>query len=84
MVGPHIAEVRNSRFFGHPYEVRNLRYELRRLWFGTSVEDKQKRLRAFLACLRCDDCPLLLHQAHVPQHMLILACVLRSVNHCNW
>ncbi len=52
---------------------------LQRLWFGSSVEDKQKRLRAFLTAMRCDDCPLLLTQASVPQHMLILACVLRYI-----
>ena len=45
--------------------------------FRTTVEDKQKRLRAFLSCLKCDDCPPLLTHSNVPQHMLLLACVLR-------
>jgi hypothetical protein len=52
---------------------------LQRLWFGSTIEDKQKRLRAFLTCMKCDDCPLLLTQNSVPQHMLIIACVLRYI-----
>ena len=42
----------------------------------SSVEDKQKRLRAFLTCMRCEDCPL---QDNVPQNMVLLACVLRYI-----
>ena len=50
-----------------------------RLWFGSTVEDKQKRLHAFLSCMRCDDNKSLLVQANVPQPMLMLACILRYV-----
>ena len=50
---------------------------VQRLWFGSTVEDKQKRLHAFLSCMRCDDNKSLIVQANVPQPMLILACVLR-------
>ena len=50
---------------------------VQRLWFGTSQQDKQKRLRAFFAVMKCDDCPPMLSQANIPQHLLLLACVLR-------
>ena len=50
---------------------------VQRLWFGSTPEDKQKRLHAFLSCMRCDDNKSLLVQANVPQPMLMLACVLR-------
>ncbi len=52
---------------------------VQRLWFGSSLEDKQKRLRAFLSCMRCDGCPPLLTATSVPQHMILLACVLRYI-----
>ncbi len=45
----------------------------------STLEDKQKRLRAFLSCMRCDNCPPLLSSSSVPQHMILLACVLRYV-----
>jgi len=52
---------------------------LQKLWFGSGHEDKQKRLRAFLSCLRSDNCQPLLTQASVPQHCILLACVLRYI-----
>ena len=52
---------------------------VQRLWFGSTAEDKQKRLHAFLSCMKCDDNKSLLNQANVPQPMLMLACVLRYV-----
>lgn len=52
---------------------------IQRLWFGSTVDDKRRRLRAFLTCLNSDSA-LMLHTSYVPQHMLILACVLRLVS----
>uniref|UniRef100_A0AAZ3SA59 Family with sequence similarity 120C n=1 Tax=Oncorhynchus tshawytscha TaxID=74940 RepID=A0AAZ3SA59_ONCTS len=49
---------------------------LRRLWLGRASEDRSRRTRAFLACLR-SDCPALLNAAQVPQHLLLMCCVLR-------
>lgn len=49
---------------------------IQRLWFGSTVDDKRRRLRAFLTCLNSDS-SLMLNPSYVPQHMLILACVLR-------
>ncbi|XP_072305003.1 constitutive coactivator of PPAR-gamma-like protein 2 [Eucyclogobius newberryi] len=49
---------------------------LRRLWLGRASEDRSRRTRAFLACLR-SDCPTLLNPAQVPQHLLLMCCVLR-------
>ncbi|XP_071522180.1 constitutive coactivator of PPAR-gamma-like protein 1 homolog isoform X3 [Panulirus ornatus] len=51
---------------------------VQRLWFGSVVDDKKRRLRAFLSCMRSDS-PLMLHTSHVPQHLLIMATVLRYV-----
>ena len=48
---------------------------VQRLWFGTSGEDKKKRLEAFLACMHCEQ---LQHQKLVP-HLIIMATVLRYV-----
>ena len=51
-------------------------------WFvisSTANEDKDKRLRAFLSCMRCEDVQSLLVPANVPQHAIILACVLRYI-----
>lgn len=42
-------------------------------------DDKQKRLRAFFSCLRSDDSPPLVQQGNVPQHLLLMACVLRYI-----
>ncbi|KAH1188016.1 hypothetical protein KIL84_012404 [Mauremys mutica] len=49
---------------------------LRKLWLGKAVEDKNRRMRAFLACLRADT-PGMLNPASVPTHLLLLCCVLR-------
>lgn len=51
---------------------------LQRLWFGPSVEDKCRRMRAFLSCLN-SDIPVILNTSYVPQHMLLLTCVLRYI-----
>ena len=50
---------------------------VKRLWLGQLVEDKNRRLRAFLSCMGGDYSPLLLNTSYVPQHLLILCCVLR-------
>lgn len=55
---------------------------LRRLWLGRASEDRSRRTRAFLACLR-SDCPALLNPAQVPQHLLLMCCVLRYVLECS-
>uniref|UniRef100_A0A8C8SX79 Family with sequence similarity 120C n=1 Tax=Pelusios castaneus TaxID=367368 RepID=A0A8C8SX79_9SAUR len=49
---------------------------LRKLWLGKAVEDKNRRMRAFLACMRADT-PGLLNPANVPTHLLLMCCVLR-------
>ena len=51
---------------------------IQRLWFGSAVEDKQKRLRAFLTVMSSDT-PLILSTHHVPQHLLMMASVLRYI-----
>lgn len=51
---------------------------LQRLWFGPSVDDKRRRMRALLSCLNSDT-PLILNMSYVPQHMLVMACVLRYI-----
>ena len=50
---------------------------VQRLWFGSGLEDKQRRLRAFLCVMGADN-PLMLQTSHVPQHLLLMATVLRS------
>ncbi|TFJ98292.1 Constitutive coactivator of PPAR-gamma-like protein 2 [Platysternon megacephalum] len=49
---------------------------LRKLWLGKAAEDKNRRMRAFLACLRADT-PGMLNPANVPTHLLLMCCVLR-------
>ena len=49
---------------------------IHRLWLGDAVEDKNRRLRALLTSLGCD-VPMLLNTSHVPQHLLVMCCVLR-------
>ncbi|XP_030064365.1 constitutive coactivator of PPAR-gamma-like protein 1 [Microcaecilia unicolor] len=49
---------------------------LKRLWLGKAVEDKNRRMRAFLACMRSDT-PAMLNPANVPNHLMVLCCVLR-------
>ncbi|KAK0085742.1 hypothetical protein PV325_004479 [Microctonus aethiopoides] len=51
---------------------------IQRLWFGTSIEDKRRRLRGFLTCMKSDT-SLILNVAYVPQHLLVMACVLRYI-----
>jgi hypothetical protein len=51
---------------------------LQRLWFGPSLDDKRRRMRALLSCLNSDT-PLILNVSYVPQHMLVMACVLRYI-----
>ncbi|XP_071442772.1 constitutive coactivator of PPAR-gamma-like protein 1 homolog [Hetaerina americana] len=51
---------------------------IQRLWFGSAIDDKRRRLRAFLTCMRSDT-PLMLNPAYVPQHLLVIACVLRYI-----
>ena len=80
--------VRSSNFMNMA-AVKELKYEevaaetlewkcpsLHRLWLGQAVEDKNRRLRAFLSCMK-SDAPLMLNVSQVPQHLLILCCVLR-------
>ncbi|XP_043934065.1 constitutive coactivator of PPAR-gamma-like protein 1 isoform X2 [Protopterus annectens] len=49
---------------------------LKKLWLGKAVEDKNRRMRAFLACMRSDT-PAMLNPSLVPSHLLVLCCVLR-------
>ncbi|XP_059611488.1 constitutive coactivator of PPAR-gamma-like protein 1 [Phlebotomus argentipes] len=49
---------------------------VQRLWFGMAYEDKQRRMKAFLTIMRSDSL-LMLNRGYVPQHMLVMACVLR-------
>ncbi|KAE8612850.1 hypothetical protein XENTR_v10013011 [Xenopus tropicalis] len=49
---------------------------LKKLWLGKAVEDKNRRMRAFLACMRSDT-PAMLNPANVPTHLMVLCCVLR-------
>lgn len=51
---------------------------LQRLWFGPSLDDKRRRMRAFLSCMH-SDVPIILNTSYVPQHMLPLATVLRYI-----
>lgn len=51
---------------------------IRRLWLGQAVEDKNRRLRALLTCMM-SDVSLMLNVSYVPQHLLVLCCVLRCV-----
>lgn len=51
---------------------------LQRLWFGPSLDDKRCRMRGLLSCLNSDT-PLILNTSYVPQHMLVMACVLRYI-----
>ncbi|KAL7643504.1 UNVERIFIED_CONTAM: hypothetical protein RMT77_005486 [Armadillidium vulgare] len=55
---------------------------VQRLWFGSIIDDKKRRLRAFLSCVLSDS-PLMLHTSYVPQHLLIMAVVLRYIMNFN-
>lgn len=47
-----------------------------RLWFGSGPEDNKKRLQAFLTCMRSNS-PQMFDPLFVPQHLILLCCVLR-------
>ncbi|XP_058147542.1 constitutive coactivator of PPAR-gamma-like protein 2 [Dasypus novemcinctus] len=49
---------------------------LKKLWLGKAVEDKNRRMRAFLACMKSDT-PSMLNPANIPTHLLLMCCVLR-------
>uniref|UniRef100_A0A8C1RVQ0 Family with sequence similarity 120A n=1 Tax=Cyprinus carpio TaxID=7962 RepID=A0A8C1RVQ0_CYPCA len=49
---------------------------LKKLWLGKAVEDKNRRMRAFLACMRSDT-PAMLNPANVSTPLMVLCCVLR-------
>lgn len=51
---------------------------IQRLWFGTTFDDKHRRMRAFLTVMRSDTA-MMLNRNCVPQHLLVLACVLRYI-----
>lgn len=51
---------------------------IQRLWFGTTFDDKHRRMRAFLTVMRSDT-TMMLNRNCVPQHLLVLACVLRYI-----
>ncbi|KAJ8301186.1 hypothetical protein KUTeg_020173 [Tegillarca granosa] len=51
---------------------------IERMWLGTQVDDKTRRLRAFLTCMGSDS-PLMLNTQYVPQQFLVMCCVLRQV-----
>lgn len=53
---------------------------LKKLWLGKAVEDKNRRMRAFLACMRSDT-PAMLNPANVPTPLVVLCCVLRFMFH---
>ena len=48
------------------------------LYFSTADDDKKRRLRAFLTCMQSDTA-MMRSSVYVPQHLLVLACVLRLV-----
>ncbi|XP_063102017.1 serine/threonine-protein kinase WNK3 isoform X4 [Cavia porcellus] len=54
---------------------------LKKLWLGKAVEDKNRRMRAFLACMKSDT-PSMLNPANVPTHLLLMCCVLR-ISRCS-
>lgn len=49
---------------------------IERMWLGTQVDDKTRRLRAFLTCMGSDS-PLMLNTQYVQQQFLVMCCVLR-------
>ncbi|XP_037071414.1 constitutive coactivator of PPAR-gamma-like protein 1, partial [Pollicipes pollicipes] len=51
---------------------------VQRLWFGTTDDDKKRRLRAFLTCMQ-SDFPNMRSSVYVPHQLLVLACVLRYI-----
>ena len=53
---------------------------IERMWLGLSEDDRLRRLRAFLTVMRSDT-PFILAGLLVPQHMLLMVCVLRYILH---
>ncbi|XP_041349782.1 constitutive coactivator of PPAR-gamma-like protein 1 isoform X2 [Gigantopelta aegis] len=51
---------------------------IERMWLGQQPDDKNRRLRAFLTCMQSDS-PLMLNTQYIPQHLLIMCCVLRYI-----
>ncbi|XP_025108556.1 constitutive coactivator of PPAR-gamma-like protein 1 homolog isoform X2 [Pomacea canaliculata] len=51
---------------------------IERMWLGKNAEDKNRRLRAFLTIMHSDT-PLILNTQYVPQHLLVMCCVLRYI-----
>lgn len=49
---------------------------IERMWLGKNADDKNRRLRAFLTTMHSDT-PLILNTQYVPQHLLLMCCVLR-------
>lgn len=49
-----------------------------RLWFTSGPDANKKRLQAFLTCMRSNT-PLMYDPMFVPQHFIMLCCVLRFV-----
>lgn len=65
---PEIAEALSFKDWPVPH--------LQQLWLGREPEDKNRRMRAFLSCMRCDT-PSMLDQSLVPHYALVMCCVLR-------
>lgn len=51
---------------------------VQRLWFGAAPDEKKRRMRAFLTCMR-SDAPIIFNSNFVPQHLIVLCCVLRYI-----
>jgi hypothetical protein len=49
---------------------------IERMWLGKNVDDKNRRLRAFMTIMHSDS-PLMVNVQYVPHHLLLMACVLR-------
>lgn len=49
------------------------------LWLGVKPENKQRRMKAFLSCMRVGSNSFLASQGEVPECYLLICCVLRSV-----
>ncbi|KAL8620412.1 hypothetical protein ACOMHN_055493 [Nucella lapillus] len=49
---------------------------IERMWLGKNEDDKNRRLRAFLTIMHSDS-NLVLNTQYVPQHLLMMVCVLR-------
>lgn len=53
---------------------------IERMWLGQLPDDKTRRLRAFLTIMH-SDAPSMLNTSYVPQHLLMMCCVLRYLLH---